>query len=573
MINTGLHEQKLSTKPPMTFRKDTARSEKKRPQSHFFKDLKNIAKKTALHPAPLNFASIATALIYGVLPASANERATTTARHLDIHEIRVEGAVALTPDEVEKIIYPHLGPARTADDVEAARVALESAYLKKGYQTVSVEIPAQKVADGIVTLRVKETRVGRLRVRGSRYHDLEVIKAATPSLAEGALPEFGAVKDDVVGLQTADMKVTPAILPGATPDTVDVELEVEDSLPLHGSLELNNRHNPDTTSLRLNGSVRYDNLWQAGHSIGFSFQTAPERPSDAKVFSGYYLAKPLGWKNFGLMISGTKQDSDVNTLGNFNVSGRGEVISLRALVDLPAAEDYLHNVSVGFDYKHFDTGLSGNATTTFQSPITYFPFTAEYQGTLLSTDGSYTQGSLGAVWHLRGMGSSPDEFEAKRYGSGGGFIYFRGDLTRLQKLPSDFQLFGSVQGQLSPQALVSNEQFGLGGYTSVRGYLESEAVADSAIVVSAELRGPSYTLGGLLDEWRPHVFGEWGGGLVTDALPGQQSRYEMASVGVGTRLRFADHFSAAADVAFPLVDGPRTEAGAVRATFSVKAEF
>lgn len=494
-------------------------------------------------------------------------------RHLDIEEIRVEGATVLNPVEIERIVYPHLGPSRTPDDVEAARAALEKAYLDKGYNTVSVVIPPQKVEDGVVTLRVQETKVGRLRVRGSQYHDLDEIKAASPSLAEGTVPEFGAVKRDLVALQSSDRKVTPNIRPGVAAGTIDVDLEVEDTLPLHGSLELNNRHNPDTKPLRLNGAIRYDNLWQLGHSVGFSFQTAPERPDDAKVFSAYYLAKSVGFESLSLMLSGTKQDSDVNTLGNFNVAGRGEVVGLRAILQLPAKGDYIHSLSGGFDYKHFDTDLSGGGNPAFQSPITYFPFTAEYTGTFLREEGSYTQILVGSTWHLRGMGSDAEKFEAKRHGSNGGFILFRGDVSHLQKLPEDFELFASVQGQLSPQPLISNEQFGLGGLTSVRGYYESELLGDSAIVVSGELRTPSITLGGLLDEWRGHIFAEWGGAIITDALPGQQSRYELASAGIGTRARFGGHFSASADLAFPMLDGPRTESGSTRITFTVKAEF
>lgn len=509
--------------------------------------------------------ALACGLLAGPFAAAADAPST-----LSIAEYRVEGVASLDAARVESTLYPHLGPGRTAADVEAARAALEKAYHDSGFQTVTVMIPPQRVESGVVVLRVVEGRIRRLRVTGSEYHDIAVIKRAVPSLKEGGTPDFGAVQREVVALQTADRRVTPSFKPCEEPGLIDAELKVEDKLPLHGSLELNNRHNVDTKPLRLNGDIRYDNLRQARHSAGMSFQVAPERSDDAKVFSAYCLAKTEGPD---LMLSATKQDSDVNTLGSFNVSGRGEVVGLRAIFELSASESFFHSFSAGIDYKHFETDLTGGGGPAFSSPITYYPFSANYNATRLRRDGSTTQASLGSTWHLRGMGSDEEAFDAKRSGSGGGFIYFRAELSHLQKLPEDFEWFNQAQGQASHDPLVSNEQFGLGGLSTVRGYYESEIVGDNALALSSELRTPSFSLGGTLDEWRLHTFVDWAGATVNRALPGQQARYEYASVGVGSRIKFAGHFSGSVDVAVPLLDGARTKSGDTRVTFVIRAEF
>ena len=73
------------------------------------------------------------------------------------------------------------------------------------------------------------------------------------------------------------------------PDTVDVDLDVTDKFPLHGSLELNNRYNADTTSTRLAASLSYDNFFQRGDSGTLSYQVAPENVRDAEVTSASYL--------------------------------------------------------------------------------------------------------------------------------------------------------------------------------------------------------------------------------------------------------------------------------------------
>ncbi|SEH60552.1 POTRA domain-containing protein, partial [Magnetospirillum fulvum] len=111
-------------------------------------------------------------------------------RRVEILEYRIEGANLLSQSEVEAAVYPFLGPDKNLKDVEDARAALEKAYTAKGFQTVGVEIPPQQVKGGIVTLKVVEGKIGRLRVKGSRYFDLDEIKDAAPSLKEGTVPNF-----------------------------------------------------------------------------------------------------------------------------------------------------------------------------------------------------------------------------------------------------------------------------------------------------------------------------------------------------------------------------------------------
>jgi len=195
--------------------------------------------------------------------AAAVPQATPALEQFYIREYRVTGAHYLKPVEIEEAVYPFLGPGRTIKDVDGAREALLKAYQDKNYTSVDVVVPPQKGAGGIIYLQVNELVVGRLRVHGSRYYDINEIKRAVPSLAEGKLIDFNQAQKDLVGLnQLPDRRVTPVIQAGAVPGTMDVDLNVKDTPPIHGSVELNNRYSMDTPSLRLNASLSYDNLWQ-----------------------------------------------------------------------------------------------------------------------------------------------------------------------------------------------------------------------------------------------------------------------------------------------------------------------
>lgn len=493
---------------------------------------------------------------------------------LYVREYRVRGTKVLPAVEVEKAVYPFLGPERTPDDIEAARAALEKAYHDQGFQTVFVAVPPQTGRRGVIFLEVTEAKVGRLRVKGARYYLPSDILKRAPSMQEGRVPNFNEVTKDIVGLnQSADLRVTPSVQPGVEPGTVDIDLTVKDTFPLHGSIELNNRYSADTVPLRLNGSLSYNNLWQLGHSLGFSFQVAPERLDDAKVFSGYYTAKIPGFNDVSLTLQGTKQDSNVSTLGGAAVAGRGQIIGARVNFGLPGSEGFYQSMSLGMDYKHFDEDVVVGADK-FSTPIDYYPFSFNYGASWLGKSG-FTEFNSSINFHMRGMGSQSDKFDNKRYLADGSYIYLRGDLSRTQDLPGGLQVFGKVQGQIADSPLINSEQYAGGGLNTVRGYLESAALGDSGVFGTIELRSPSLIgkAGEKRNEWRLYAFLEGGTLMLSDPLPEQKSHFDLGSYGVGTRFRVFNVLNGSVDVAVPMITQGQSLANDVFVTFRVWADF
>ena len=412
-------------------------------------------------------------------------------------------------------------------------------------------------------LDVVPNAVGRLRVDGSRYFSLDEIKREAPSLSEGTVPNFSQVTRDLHTLnELPDREITPTIQPGVQPGTVDVDLKVKDQFPLHGSLELNNRYSANTTELRLNGAISYDNLWQLGHSIGTSFQVSPEDLSQVKAFSGYYLARipEVNWLSF--ILQGTDQNSTVNTgtTGGSNEVGKGETIGGRMVITLPSKPNFFQSISLGFDYKHNNQDVTTALGTNFyHTPVTYYPLSAYYSGTWVVKGVSETDLNAGVTANVGAISSSESEFTLNRYGASSNFIYFRGDLSHTHELGDGFQAFAKIQGQASDEPLISNEQLSVGGLGTVRGYLESEALGDNGLLGSVELRSPSLTslIGPSVDEWRFYIFGDWGLVGINQQLVGVPNTFQLASVGAGTRLKMLGHLNGSLDAAVPLdAQGP-----------------
>jgi len=435
-------------------------------------------------------------------------------------------------------------------------------------------------------LKVTENRVGRLRVKGSRYFDLAKIKDSAPSLREGTLPNFQAVTKDLSVLnQWADRRVTPALRAGVTPGTVDVDLNVEDTYPLHGSFEVNNRQSPSTTSLRTSLTMHYDNLWQRGDSFNISYQEAPLNPKDAMVVSGSYLARTdYDW--LSVLLYGLKSWSSVATVGGANVIGPGQVIGARAVMTLPSRGDLVQTLSLGADYKNFWQTLS-LAGGVFDSPVNYVPLVASY-GATWKGDDRLTQLSATLTAGTRGIGSSKDEFDAKRFNATASFIHLNADVSHTQDLPGGAQLFARMQGQIADQPLISSEQFSLGGQDTVRGYLESEALGDYGVVGTLELRTPNLApyfeqkldnpgrspfKFNVFNDWRFYAFTDAGRAKIFEPLADQQSSFDLASYGIGTQLKTLSHFNGVFFVAMPLINQQVTVANHPRFSFRFWGEF
>ena len=519
-----------------------------------------------------------TAFAQGSRAASTAEKPTTTEAtpigSLYIKEYRVRGNHRLSRIEVEEAVYPYLGPGRSVGDVEQARSALERLIQSKGFQTVAVQIPEQDPTGGTIYLQIVEGTVGRLRVRDARYSLPSRIKAGVPSLAEGSVPNFNQVSPEIVALnQAPDRRVTPSLKAGVIPGTVDVDLKVEDTLPLHASLELNNRYSINTPPLRLDATASYNNLWQLNHTIGGSVQFSPQDPDKVQIYSGYYVARIPGWSAVSFVVQGVKQESNVNTLGDIDVAGRGDVEGLRAIISLPGQADFYHSVTLGFDHKHFDQDIT-IAGKTVPTPVTYYPFSLNYAATW-APKGSVTTADVGLTFAVRELGSDTAEFDLNRFKANGNFVSIRGDLSHQRDLPGGFQVFAKLQGQVADQPLVNSEQFAGGGLGTVRGYLEAEVLGDDGIAATVELRSPNVlpTRGTPSNEWRFYLFAEVGYYSLRSPLPQQTGSFELGSIGLGTRVHWHDHFNGSLDLALPLTSESATDAFDPRATFRVWGEF
>ncbi len=506
------------------------------------------------------------------LDGSVDMSSDADAERFDLLELRVLGNTVLPGVQIERATYSFLGRHKTLGDVEGARAALESAYRDAGYATVFVDIPEQDVGpDGIVRLRVTEGRLDRVRISGARYFSNGRLRAILPSLTAGQVPHMPQVQDELAlaNRQTSDRGITPILRAGRTPGTVDVELKVDDSLPLHATVELNNGHTADTSKTRASLNLSYDNLWQKFHSLSLQYQTAPEEPDEARVIAGTYVA-PITRSGHMLAVYAVGTDSDVSTIGALSVLGAGRIYGMRYIIPTPEAGGFFGSVSLGVDYKDFEEGILLGDGARDETPIDYAAWSVAY-GANARREASTTGFNVSANFGVRGVFNDPDEFEYKRFRAQPDFFHLRAGAEHEHRIWWGTRAYVRLAGQYAVEPMISNEQFSIGGAQSVRGYLESEALGDYGVSGSLEWRTPSFTRWsrGFVSDLYLLAFLDGGIVSLIDALPGQTSRIELSSTGLGLRMNAFGGFKLALDGAYTLRATDRTEAHETRLLFQL----
>ncbi len=489
----------------------------------------------------------------------------------ELLELRVLGNSVLEAKDIERVVYPYLGEQKSLEDVEKARAALEAVYHERGYGTVFVDIPEQSVTEGIVRLRVTEGRLRHTTVSGARYFSGREIRSALLEATADSVPNIQGLQSEITALntQTRDRVVVPVLKAGPTPGTVDLALKVDDHLPLHGSLELNNQYSADTSTLRALGAISYDNLFGRLDSISLQYQASPQKANEVGVFAVSYSA--------ALNSSGTRgavyyvdSKNDVATLGTLSVLGKGKIYGLRLIQPLGTTANSMHMLTLGADYKDFAQDIRLDPESTFRTPISYLNFSAGYAGNWHT---SRVQWGLETTvnFGVRDVANRTEEFADKRFQAQPNYSYLRSSANVDLRLPADFTLSARIAGQFSVDPVISNEQYTIGGAESVRGYLEAEEIGDMGVLTSLQLGSPQVKA--LMVNLQAFLFFDAARVNTIASLPNEPTHSELRSWGAGVKLAAYESLTGLLTWAYPLVDATRTHAGDSRILFVVRSTW
>jgi len=220
------------------------------------------------------------------------------------------------------------------------------------------------------------------------------------------------------------------------------------------------------------------------------------------------------------------------------VRGSGTVVGVRYNQNLRPTASYEHRWIYGLENRRIDNRIGPvGASPDLVPDVTVHPASIGYAATW-SGEGRQLDFSGIGVRNIPGGGANA------RY------AIFRFAANLVQALPADAQLRVAVDGQYTRNALVSGEQFGIGGQDSVRGFDERELTNDRGNRMTLELQTPNFGERiGPDTVARALLFADQGWLWRNHPLPGEVVATHISSVGAGLRLSVAPSWRVRVDAA------------------------
>lgn len=502
--------------------------------------------RRSLPPAELN------------LPRAAET--ATTSGSVAVTRFELDPSAILSPAEINAVLQPLQGRTVSFAELQAAVAALNALYDSRGYASARALLPPQTVQAGVVRIRLVEARVGDVRVVGASPASPAIDAAqvqfvlARMGVKTGELLNTAALEAALQRFnRLQDAQVQASVVAGSRFGTTDVEISLTEAPRARFSGFLDNAGRDTVGEVRGGLHARLGSVLRASDNLQFSATHSTGSASFALSYGTALTADDLK-----LELSASRGDIQVVS-GPFQplgIEGRSRDFTVGLNYPLQVTPEGLWNLYGRLSVRDSLSTIGGADQGTIGFGLLTVGALQEVQrsGTAWYLDNSLTVGAP------RGNGNSSDN-------GGESFVYYRGQLTRFDRLGPQTQLLLRGGLQLSNSDLVpSSEQFQVGGAQSVRGYSSGLLSGRNGYLASAEMRvrlgaesaaarrpdaPDAPVLQGLL-------FVDHGG-----AVPfrgGNQSRVTrhdfISSVGLGLQVDKGPGFSARAVLAHPLTRNP-----------------
>jgi hemolysin activation/secretion protein len=465
------------------------------------------------------------------LAQQAMPQATGATTQFPINAFELTGDVPLSAEESARVLAPFIGPDGTLLTLQKATAALEAELKTRGFALLRVSLPPQEVG-ATVRLHVVKFAIGKVTVEGlSRYGEAN-IRASVPELREGETPNFKLLAiQTAIANESQGKQVQVSLRESEAADKIDARLLVTEARAWNFSASLSNSGSESTGRDRLALLGGHSNVFDLDHQFSVAYTTSLERIKDVKQLGLNYRI-PLYRQGAVIGLAYTSSDV-VGNFGSFNSTGAGQTLGFNYSHYFEPEGGLRSYVMLGLDQKRFNASLVNGVAVPGQQERGSRPLTVGYWARTESDRAAWGYNVELAANLPGGSGNDLAAYQSEDVRiSDENWRALRGAVNYAAAFGSGWMW--SVRGQLqySAQALISGEQFGLGGVASVRGAGERAISGDSGLLATLEITGPEFMPG-----WR--ALGFIDAGILRnnnpDVNPNKPVRDHLAGVGFGLR--------------------------------------
>lgn len=505
--------------------------------------------------------------------------------------LRVEGLPLLDKPEIQTELSAFIGKPLTKRDLSRISKIIIDWYRAHHLPVVDVAYPEQDLGSGVLQAVVSEYRVGKIKVEGNHWFDGPML-ADEMTLQHGDRIDFDWLGSDLNWLNRNPFRRVNAVLErGDKVGFTDIALKVQDQFPLRVYASYDNQGLPVTGRERYSVGLNWGNVFGLDQQFSYQFTTSPDLwhtrnrgpglsndPRFAAHSATYFI--PLPWGD-GIDLFGTYVKQVPNLGPDFGQNGNSLQLSGRYDVRLPSPDGLAEGIKIGFDFKRSNNNLAFGGVEVFGSTTEIDQFLLIYDATRPDSLGQ-TALENSFVYSPGAFGPSNRTAVFRQSGVNGAFaqyVYDNLQVTRVTNLPWSISWVVRATGQIAGGELLPSEQLGAGGVDSVRGYDERSASGSQGVLLSTELRSPSFhPLGelanlGVDDQAQVLAFWDYGNVGYKYAQQNLPKNAELQSVGFGARYTIDRYLDARFDYGWQLKKVPGAAKLGNLATVSVTLSY
>ncbi|MGB3637772.1 MAG: ShlB/FhaC/HecB family hemolysin secretion/activation protein [Rivularia sp. (in: cyanobacteria)] len=407
---------------------------------------------------------------------------------ISVRKIEVTGNTLFQPDIIENITKPFENRSVNLQELRSVANAITQLYLQKGYITSRAVLADQEIKDGVVQIRVVEGSLEKIEVEGTRRLNPSYIRSR---IKLGAKKPLNQIKiENQLRLLRVDPlfnNIEATLRPGTNLGESILVVKVEEAQNFNLFFGVDNYSSPSVGSERFGGGFNYRNVMGIGDQFSASYYRSTTGGSN--VFDVNYQV-PINAKNGTFRLRYAPSDSKITAAEfvDFDITSDSELyeVSLRQPLIRNSSEEFA--LSLAFTLQNGQTFLGGTPTPFGEGPDSQ----GNSRTRIVKFGQDYLKRDLQGAWALRSQFNiGLDIFDATTNADSkpdGRFFSWLGQVQRVQRLGKNNLLIAQAELQLTPDSLLSNQQFYLGGGQSLRGYRQNARSGDSGFRLSLEDR-------------------------------------------------------------------------------------
>lgn len=453
---------------------------------------------TAATRGGLAMTLLAAALAAAHLPAAGQAPAPLAPAPEPVFAIRgfqVTGDNPLPPADTARILAPYIRPDATMSSLQQATVALEAALRERGYGLHRVALPPQEVGS-TVRLEVVRFTVAKVAIEGAQIYGQDNIRRTVPELQEGQTPNFKRLAvQTAIANENPNKQVQVGLREADEPDRIDATVTVKESRPWTFAVNASNTGSESTGRDRLTVAGTHTNLFDRDHQFTGAYTTSVEQTDDVRQLG---LAYKVPLYELGGVVGASYTRSDVvGDFGAFTSTGAGHTAGVSYTHYLPPQGGRRSYVSIGLEDKVFEATRINDLLVPGALDRRSRPLVLGYNARTESNTAVWGY-DLALAFNLGGgrandlasYRSEDPRITTTRWKA------LRGGISWAAPFAGGWLFAAQAQYQYSPDVLIAGEQFGLGGYGSVRGTgIERPLSADKGLAGTLEVSTPELASG------------------------------------------------------------------------------